>query len=195
MVSLPNAQQPRSNLMRKDKKSGQRKKQPPLSQRSQASTPRLQIPEAGRCNTTELRKATRRVTQLYDAVLAPCGLRSTQRAILIHIARVGRPSMGELAAYLVLDRSALAHTLKPLERDGLIQVVVDENDLRNRLALLTAAGQAKLAEAMPLWESAQCSFEKVFGVRKANALRVSLKFLASVDFAKTFQRIARPQPE
>ena len=128
-------------------------------------------------------------------MLAPCGLRSTQRSILIHIARAGRPSMGELAGHLVLDRSALAHTLKPLEKDGLIQVVVDENDRRNRRALLTAAGYTKLAEAMPLWENAQRSFEKVFGVRKAKALRASLKFLASVDFAKAFQRIARPQPE
>ena len=32
--------------------------------------PALVIPEAGRCNGTELRRATRRVSQLYDAILA-----------------------------------------------------------------------------------------------------------------------------
>src|ERR1700758_603334 len=74
------------------------------------------------CNGTALRKATRRVSQLYDAVLSPCGLRSTQRSILIHIARTGTPTMGDLAAALVLDRSALAHNLKPLERDGFVAV-------------------------------------------------------------------------
>jgi hypothetical protein len=31
------------------------------------------------------------------------------------IARAGRPTMGELAASLVLDRSALAYNIKPLE--------------------------------------------------------------------------------
>jgi len=36
----------------------------------------------GQCSCTALRKATRRVSQLYDAALEPCGLRTTQRAIL-----------------------------------------------------------------------------------------------------------------
>src|SRR6202047_258099 len=88
------------------------------------------IPELNRCNGTALRKATRRVSQLYDAVLAPCGLRSTQRSILIHVARAGTPTMGDLAAALVLDRSALAHNLKPLERDGFVAVVVGRKSTR-----------------------------------------------------------------
>src|SRR5947209_371880 len=33
------------------------------------------------CNCTALRKASRRVSQLYDEALAPCGLRVTQLAI------------------------------------------------------------------------------------------------------------------
>ncbi len=145
------------------------------------------IPEAGRCNGTALRRATRRVSQLYDTVLAPVGLRSTQRSILIHIVRAGAPSMGHLAASLVLDRSALAHNLKPLERDGLIQVVVDARDRRTRRVALTAAGRARLAESMPLWEQAQQRFERVFGTAQAAALRASLDVIASDDFARAFQ--------
>jgi hypothetical protein len=34
------------------------------------------------CSWTQLRKASRRLSQLFDAALAPCGLRTTQRAIL-----------------------------------------------------------------------------------------------------------------
>jgi len=49
------------------------------------------------CNCTALRKATRRVSQLYDSALEPCGLRTTQRAILNQIARSGTPPIGELA--------------------------------------------------------------------------------------------------
>src|SRR5215471_15281661 len=85
------------------------------------------------CNMTALRKATRHVSQLYDEMLAPSGLRATQRAILVYIARGGPPSMGELAATLVLDRTALNHNLKPLERDGLVVITVDRNDRRSRL--------------------------------------------------------------
>src|ERR1700735_2720798 len=104
------------------------------------------------CNGTALRKATRRVSQLYDAVLAPCGLRSTQRSILIHIARAGTPTMGDLAAALVLDRAALAHNLKPLERDGFGAIIVDPADKRSRLVTLTEQGNAKLEESRRLWQ-------------------------------------------
>jgi DNA-binding MarR family transcriptional regulator len=139
------------------------------------------------CNGTALRKATRRVSQLYDAVLAPCGLRSTQRSILIHIARAGTPTMGDLAAALVLDRSALAHNLKPLERDGFVAVVVDPADKRNRLVTLTAMGTAKLEESQLLWLQAQHRFEAAFGAGEASALRQSLAVIASAPFAKAFQ--------
>jgi DNA-binding MarR family transcriptional regulator len=74
----------------------------------------------------------RRVSQIYDEALAPCGLGSTQKSVLNSIARAGRPTVGEPAASLVLDRSALAHNIKPLEREGLIEVVADEHDKRNR---------------------------------------------------------------
>ena len=139
------------------------------------------------CNGTALRKATRRVSPLYDSVLAPCGLRSTQRSILIHIARAGTPTMGDLAAALVLDRSALAHNLKPLERDGFVAVVVDPEDKRSRLVKLTARGEAKLGESQRLWQKAQHRFETTFGPEQASALRQSLALISSAGFAKAFQ--------
>ena len=37
------------------------------------------------CCATATRKASRRLTQLYDDVLEPCGLRSTQAAILVEL--------------------------------------------------------------------------------------------------------------
>ena len=108
------------------------------------------------CNCTALRKATRRVSQLYDSALEPCGLRTTQRSILIHVARAGAPpALGQLAEMLVMDRGALTHTLKPLERDGLLEIRIDPDDRRNRLVALTAAGRKKLEQSMPLWQGAQ----------------------------------------
>jgi DNA-binding MarR family transcriptional regulator len=138
------------------------------------------------CNFTALRKATRRVSQLYDAILAPCGLRTTQRSILVHIARAKAPTMGELAAALVLDRSALAHNLKPLERDGLVAVGVDPNDKRSRIVTLTKRGETTLEETMDLWRQAQTRFENVYGVEEASALRRSLELIASQNFVDTF---------
>lgn len=145
------------------------------------------LPQPNLCNGTALRKATRRVSQLYDAVLAPCGLRSTQRSILIHIARAGTPTMGDLAASLVLDRSALAHNLKPLERDGLVAVVPDPKDRRSRLVALTTRGNAKLRESMELWKQAQDRFETAFGSEQARAMRESLALITAPEFAAAFQ--------
>ena len=138
--------------------------------------------EQGRCNSTALRKAMRRVSQLYDAALAPSGLRSTQRSILIHVARAGAPTMGELACALVLDRSALAHNLKPLERDGLVGVTVSPDDKRSRIIRLTRRGEAKLRETYSLWQSAQERFETAFGAREAAALRGTLAAVAGLEF-------------
>jgi DNA-binding MarR family transcriptional regulator len=126
------------------------------------------------------------VSQLYDSALEPCGLRTTQRAILNHIARAGTPPLGELAEALVMDRGALTHNLKPLERDGLVEITVDPDDRRNRLVALTAAGRAKLAESEPLWKRAQAGFEAGFGAAKSASLRKALEYLVSEDFVAAF---------
>ncbi len=138
------------------------------------------------CNCTALRKATRRVSQLYDSALEPCGLRSTQRTILIQIARSGTPPLGALAETLVMDRGALTHNLKPLARDGFVKISVDPQDRRNRLVALTAQGRAKLAESEALWARAQRGFETGFGTAKSASLRKALEFLVSDDFVNAF---------
>jgi DNA-binding MarR family transcriptional regulator len=141
------------------------------------------------CNCTALRKATRRVSQLYDSALEPCGLRTTQRSILMQIARAGSPPpLGELAEALVMDRGALTHTLKPLQRDRLVEIRVDPEDRRNRLVALTATGRKKLEESQTLWTRAQQGFESAFGVAKSAALRQALEFVVSEDFVTAFNR-------
>lgn len=140
------------------------------------------------CNGAALRKATRRVSQLYDAVLAPCGLKVSQYSILVHIARAGTPSMTDLARAMVLDRSALAHNLKPLERDGYVQTSRDPLDGRSRRVALTEKGRAKLTESRRLWKEAQRRFEAAYGAERAAALRRSLADIFSEEFALAFSR-------
>jgi DNA-binding MarR family transcriptional regulator len=138
------------------------------------------------CNGAVLRKATRRLSQLYDAALAPCGLSGSQRSILVHIKRAGSPTMTELAYGLVLDRSALARNIKPLERDGYLMQRPDDEDGRSRRVELTAAGRAKLIESNRLWRKAQRRFEEVYGVQRAASLRVALAEIYSDEFAAAF---------
>src|ERR1700747_332164 len=132
------------------------------------------------CSATAMRKATRRMTQLYDDALAPAGLRSTQYAILEELDRQADPppTMGELAEMLVLDRSALGHNLRPLERDGLITLVAGDTDRRRRRVVLTAKGVAKLREARRGWKLAQARFDNVFGESAAAKLRATMLRIA-----------------
>jgi DNA-binding MarR family transcriptional regulator len=138
------------------------------------------------CNGAALRKATRRISQLYDAFLTPCGLSVSQRSVLVHIHRAGSPTMTELAYAMVLDRSALARNIKPLERAGYVTQVPDELDGRSKRVKLTAEGKAALTQANRLWRKAQNRFEEVYGVQRAAALRAALAELYSDQFADAF---------
>ena len=141
-----------------------------------------------RCNCTALRKATRRISQLYDTALAPSGLKTTQRAILAQLGRSEPATVGQLAEALVMDAGALAHTLKPLERDRFIAVTVDPSDRRNRLIKLTRRGRARLAESDALWAKAQTGFEAAFGRVESEALRQALQLLVSDRFNSIFEK-------
>lgn len=140
------------------------------------------------CLCTTLRKATRRVTRLYDMALAPSGLKVTQLALLRQIERSGPVAVGDLAEAQVMDSGGLAHTLKPLERDGFISFSVDPDDRRSRLVALTPAGQTKLNETAALWDKAHRGFEVTFGIDKSGPLREALRFLASDEFELMFEK-------
>ncbi|WP_250502421.1 MarR family winged helix-turn-helix transcriptional regulator [Caballeronia sp. AZ7_KS35] len=143
--------------------------------------------EYGPCSCTALRKANRRISQIYDAALAPTGLKITQRAILAQVGRSGPVGIGALAQALVMDAGALAHTLKPLERDGLVSIVPDPEDRRHRMASLTSSGRAKLAESDAPWIQAQAAFESAMGKAEAQALHKALARLSDGDFLAAFE--------
>lgn len=89
--------------------------------------------------------------------------------------------MGELAEALVLDRSALGHTLRPLERDGLVAFRASPTDKRRTHVVLTPAGRARHRSARRLWERGQAHFEQVVGALEARALRETLLAIAADD--------------
>lgn len=152
-------------------------------------SPTAPLPTLGsRCYCTALRKASRLVSLLYDEALAPTGLKTTQRAVLAQIRRSEPVSVGDLAEALVMDPGGLAHTLKPLVRDGWVEIGTDPDDRRSRSIRLTAAGYGKLRDSDAAWAQAQASFEAGFGDAEAQALRAAIAVLASDDFSTAFQR-------
>jgi DNA-binding MarR family transcriptional regulator len=138
------------------------------------------------CNNAALRRAARRLGQLYDDALAESGLKATQGTLLAHVQILNEPTLKALADELVMDLSALSHTLKPLARDGLIRIVPDAKDARAKRVTLTPAGRAKLEVILRLWTDAHARFEKMLGPERAEKLRATLDVIASPDFAKAF---------
>jgi DNA-binding MarR family transcriptional regulator len=137
-------------------------------------------PNLYRCNATALRKASRRVTRLFDDALAPAGLRSTQYAVLNELMRrLDRaPSLQELADMLVMDRTALTHNLKPLQRDGFVALLEDDQDKRRRNVVLTAKGKALHRKSEKCWEKAQERVTELYGEKPLEALRGQLLTIA-----------------
>jgi DNA-binding MarR family transcriptional regulator len=107
------------------------------------------------CACTTLRRAARALTAAYDADLAPSGLRITQFSILRRLARHGPLSVTRLAAEAALDRSTMGRNLNPLERRGLVRIEGGNVDQRERVAYLTAAGEAAIEAALPYWRETQ----------------------------------------
>ena len=106
------------------------------------------------CLNFQLRRTSRQVSRYYDDALRPLGLRITQFSILAVLAQRGPISVTDLAGGLGMERSALARNLKPIARQGFVDVSHGE-DRRTRLVKLTPAGKRKLDEALPSWNQAQ----------------------------------------
>ena len=114
------------------------------------------------CNT--LRMVTRTVTQLYDDILRPSGLRVTQFSMLAAIARMGEASLKQLEAALAIDQTTLTRSLNLLERDGLIERA-SHADGRVKAMRLTSKGRRAFEAARPLWAAAQARVLREFGTK------------------------------
>ena len=135
------------------------------------------------CACLNVRKAARAITQLFDEVLQPTGLRSTQFPLLVVVALLGEAPVTQLAEELVMDRTTLARNLKPLESLGLLTVEAG-TDQRRHLVRLTERGREALARALPYWEQAQHQVVTRLGQEQWHALRASLK--ATMTLAQSF---------
>lgn len=110
--------------------------------------------ETADCPCLNLRMAARAVTQMYDQVLRPSGLKATQFSVLAAVAVNGPASMTAIARALVMDRTTLTRNLKPLIDRGLVAAAA-AGDKRQRTIAATPKGSAALAQALTLWKSAR----------------------------------------
>ena len=134
------------------------------------------------CACFNFRKASRSVTQLFDQILAPAGLRSTQLVILISSQLLGPSSIARLARELVMDRSTLTRNLKPLMNLGLLRFSRGDGG-KHKSVEVTIEGQAALLRSAPYWEQAQTHLVNRFGDENWN--RIMTDMSAIVDATRS----------
>ncbi len=125
------------------------------------------------CACFNFRKASRSVTQLFDQILAPTGLRSTQLVILVTSQLLGPSSIARLARELVMDRSTLTRNLKPLMNIGLLRFTQGDGG-KHKSVELTVDGQAALIRSEPYWRQAQSHLVNRFGTEAWNRITADL---------------------
>lgn len=129
------------------------------------------------CLCLHVQRAARALARRFDEALRPVGLTNQQFSLLMSLNRPEPPGMTPVAELLAMDRTTLTAALKPLERRGLVRVVVDAKDRRGRKLLLTFHGRKLLTDATPVWERTHAEVEALLGAGEPDRLRLDLKVL------------------
>lgn len=158
----------------------------------------LDLSGTGYCASYNFRKTARAVTSLYDMALQNSGIRSTQFAILVGIAKNQPVSIGRLTDVLVIDGTTLTRSLGLLRKSRLI-AISDRAAMRQRFLTITAKGERVLARSLPAWRQTQERFVASIGSKYWLELRNQLERLAhiAVDLEKPQKAVrgreGRPQ--
>jgi DNA-binding MarR family transcriptional regulator len=151
----------------------------------------LDLSGTGYCASFNFRRTARAVTRLYDSALQESGIRSTQFAILVGIAKEQPVAIGALADVLVIDGTTLTRSLRLLKKQGLI-AISNRAAKRQRFLTITAKGEQTLARSLPAWRAAQERFVATIGSEYWGELRSELERLAHV--AVNLEKPAKEAP-
>ena len=85
--------------------------------------------------------------------------------------------MAELSDWLGMDRTTLVRNLRPLQRDGLVQISGGGRGNRVELAI-TAKGRKQIEKLTPAWRSAQSAVVKTLGEKRWSTILSDLETAA-----------------
>jgi DNA-binding MarR family transcriptional regulator len=121
------------------------------------------------CVCFNLRWVTRAVTQFYDAEMRRHGIRPTQGTILASLKAQDSWNMAELSDWLGMERTTLVRNLRPLERDGLVEIAGAGRGGHVSVSISTK-GRKELEKATPAWRAAQQAVIKTLGRERWSAI-------------------------
>ena len=130
----------------------------------------MELKKSDICLGQSLRKADRVMSQLYNEYLAPVGIRITQFSVLRAITLMGEGvTASQIQDGLVMDQTTISRALKPLIRDGFIDVTQGVNK-REKALSLSISGEALYNEALVPWKKAQKAFKQKLGAEQTDNL-------------------------
>ncbi|NKW82399.1 MarR family transcriptional regulator [Ochrobactrum pecoris] len=132
------------------------------------------------CLCLHVQRAARALARRFDDALRPFGLTNGQFSLMMSLNRPTPPPMKPVAELLAMDQTTLTAALKPLQRQGWVEIVVNPNDRRERLLQLTPEGRAALAAAVPIWKSTHAEIENRLASGNGDEVRRDLLVLSSV---------------
>jgi DNA-binding MarR family transcriptional regulator len=127
------------------------------------------------CMCLAVQRAARALARRFDEAMRPFDLTNGQFSLLMSLNRPKPPNLSSVASLLAMDRTTLTAALKPLERRGLLVVMVDPADKRGRLIALTAEGMRLLSDVTPIWQSTHQELEQQLGDGEHERLLSGLK--------------------
>ena len=107
------------------------------------------------CFCTNLRRASRAVTRVYEEEFRSAGFTgATQYHVLRVVGQSGSIRQRDLGVLLDIDETTVARTLKPLFEKAWLGHQ-EGKDRREKWIALSAAGRKQLEYARPAWDRAQ----------------------------------------
>ena len=146
-------------------------------------TSTLTTPDYRACMTCagfNLRKANRAISQFYDEVFRPLGIRGTQYPLLVAVKLTAPELLTQLADYAQMDRTTLTRNMELLVNQGLLTVSPGP-DKRTRNVNITADGVELLELAYPLWQQAQAKISAGMGAERLADFLADLSALVDVS--------------
>ena len=114
------------------------------------------------CLNFHTRRANRVLNKIYDGHLQACGLKTGQFSILKVIQSRQPTTNREIQDVMLMDQTTLTRSLKPLIRDGFIEVQRGE-DRRVKILSLSPGGKKLLREASKHWKIARDEVKRRLG--------------------------------
>jgi DNA-binding MarR family transcriptional regulator len=114
------------------------------------------------CACGTLRRASRAVTQLYDLVLVPTGLKATQFLMLKTLFEAGEIAQCDFAREHTIAIETLSRRFSSLREKGLIELRIGPQH-NERIYRLTPLGRQRFDDAAPYWALAQQRLRQTLG--------------------------------